>query len=64
VVVDIGDGVRMTVLCPNTNEAERQSLPGGGARVALSWEPEHTHVVRESPGPNESQEMSSYAKQT
>jgi spermidine/putrescine transport system ATP-binding protein len=64
VVVDIGNGVRMTVLCPNTNEAERQSLPGGGARVALSWEPEHTHVVRESPGPNESQEMSSYAKQT
>jgi spermidine/putrescine transport system ATP-binding protein len=63
-VVDIGDGVRMTVLCPNTNEAERQSLPGGGARVALSWEPEHTHVVRESPGTTESQEMSSYAEQT
>jgi spermidine/putrescine transport system ATP-binding protein len=63
-VVDIGDGVRMTVLCPNTNEAERQSLPGGGARVALSWEPEHTHVVRESPVTTDSQEMSSYAEQT
>jgi spermidine/putrescine transport system ATP-binding protein len=49
VVVDLGDGVRMTVLCPNVNEAERQQLPGGGARVALSWEPEHMHVVRESP---------------
>jgi spermidine/putrescine transport system ATP-binding protein len=48
-VVDLGDDVRMTVLCPNTSEAERQSLPGGGARVSLSWEPEHMHLVRESP---------------
>ena len=46
--VDLGDGVRMTVLVPNADEAERQALPGGGARVALSWEPEHMHVVRES----------------
>ena len=30
-------------------EAERQGLPGGGARVALSWDPEHMHMVRESP---------------
>jgi spermidine/putrescine transport system ATP-binding protein len=49
VVVDLGDEVRVTVLCPNTSEAERQSLPGGGARVSLSWEPEHMHLVRESP---------------
>ncbi len=49
IVVDLGEGVRMTVLCPNASETERQSLPGGGARVALSWEPEHMHVVRESP---------------
>jgi spermidine/putrescine transport system ATP-binding protein len=48
-VVLLGEGVRMTVLCPNTSEAERQSLPGGGARVSLSWEPEHMHLVRESP---------------
>ena len=48
-VVDLGEEVRMTVLCPNTSEAERQSLPGGGARVSLSWEPEHMHLVRESP---------------
>ena len=34
--VDLGDGVRMTVLVPNASEAERQRLPGGGARVALS----------------------------
>ncbi len=47
IVVDLGDGVRMTVLVPNASEAERQRLPGGGARVALSWEPEHMHVVRD-----------------
>ncbi len=46
--VDLGDGVRMTVLVPNADEAQRQALPGGGARVALSWEPEHMHVVRQS----------------
>jgi spermidine/putrescine transport system ATP-binding protein len=49
IAVDLGDGVRMTVLVPNADEAERQRLPGGGARVALSWEPEHMHLVRESP---------------
>jgi len=48
IVVDLGDGVRMTVLVPNASEAERQRLPGGGARVALSWEPEHMHLMRES----------------
>jgi spermidine/putrescine transport system ATP-binding protein len=48
-VVDLGGDVRITVLCPNTSEAERQSLPGGGARVSLSWEPEHMHLVRGSP---------------
>jgi spermidine/putrescine transport system ATP-binding protein len=46
--VDLGDGVKMTVLVPNASEAERQRLPGGGAKVALSWEPQHMHVVRES----------------
>jgi spermidine/putrescine transport system ATP-binding protein len=48
-VVDLGGEVRMTVLCPNTSEAERQSLPGGGARVSLSWAQEHMHLVHESP---------------
>jgi spermidine/putrescine transport system ATP-binding protein len=47
-VVELRGGSRMTVLCPNTNEAERQSLPGGGADVKLSWTPEHIHLVRES----------------
>jgi spermidine/putrescine transport system ATP-binding protein len=50
IVVGLGEGVRMTVLVPNASEAERQRLPGGGARVKLSWEPEHMHVVTESPG--------------
>jgi spermidine/putrescine transport system ATP-binding protein len=49
IAVDLGEGVRMTVLVPNADESERQRLPGGGARVALSWDPEHMHLVRESP---------------
>jgi spermidine/putrescine transport system ATP-binding protein len=48
IAVDLGQGVRMTALVPNADEAQRQRLPGGGARVALSWEPEHMHLVRES----------------
>jgi spermidine/putrescine transport system ATP-binding protein len=48
IVVGFEDGVRMTVLVPNADENERQRLPGGGAQVALSWDPEHMHVVRES----------------
>jgi spermidine/putrescine transport system ATP-binding protein len=48
IAVDLGEGVRMTVLVPNADEAVRQRLPGGGARVVLSWEPEHMHVVTES----------------
>jgi ABC-type Fe3+/spermidine/putrescine transport system ATPase subunit len=48
IAVDLGDGVRMTALVPNADEEQRQRLPGGGARVALSWEPEHMHLVRES----------------
>jgi spermidine/putrescine transport system ATP-binding protein len=58
VVVDLGEGVRMTVLVPNADEEQRRQLPGGGARVALSWEPEHMHVVRES---SEKQRGESYA---
>jgi spermidine/putrescine transport system ATP-binding protein len=64
-VVDLGGEVRMTVLCPNASEAERRSLPAAGDRVALSWDPEHMHVVRESGGNGANQEeMRSYAKQT
>jgi spermidine/putrescine transport system ATP-binding protein len=63
-VVDIGDGVHMTVLCPNSDEAERQRLPGGGARVALSWEPEHMHIVRGAQETGANQEMRSYVEQS
>jgi spermidine/putrescine transport system ATP-binding protein len=48
IVVGLGGDTRMTVLVPNANEAERAQLPGGGARVRLSWEPQHIHLVRES----------------
>ena len=50
-VVRLPDGVPMTVLVPNTDEAERQRLPGGGVRVRLTWASEHTHVVKEAEGP-------------
>jgi spermidine/putrescine transport system ATP-binding protein len=48
IVVRLDGEVPITVLVPNADEAERQHLPGGGARVRVSWAPEHTHVVRES----------------
>jgi spermidine/putrescine transport system ATP-binding protein len=47
-IVRLPGEVRMTVLVPNTDEADRQQLPGGGASVKLSWAPAHMHVVRES----------------
>jgi spermidine/putrescine transport system ATP-binding protein len=50
IIVGLGEDVRMTVLVPNADEAERQRLPGGGARVSLSWEPEHMHVIADSSG--------------
>ncbi|MET0558102.1 MAG: ABC transporter ATP-binding protein [Solirubrobacterales bacterium] len=49
IVVSLGEGARMTVLVPNADEEERRRLPGGGARVSLSWAPENTCVVRTSP---------------
>ena len=48
IVVRLAGDVRMTVLVPNADDELRQALPGGGARVRLSWDPEHIHVVRES----------------
>jgi spermidine/putrescine transport system ATP-binding protein len=47
-IVQLPGDIRMTVLVPNADEAERQRLPGGGAKVKLSWAPDHMHVVRES----------------
>ena len=48
IAVALPGDVSMTVLVPNASEAERTRLPGGGAPVRLSWEPDHMHVVRES----------------
>ncbi|HZK15569.1 MAG TPA: ABC transporter ATP-binding protein [Solirubrobacterales bacterium] len=62
VVVNLGDEVRMTVLVPNASEAERQRLPGGGARVTLAWEPAHMHVVRESQSLKQQREGESNGK--
>ncbi|MBA2629972.1 MAG: ABC transporter ATP-binding protein [Thermoleophilaceae bacterium] len=50
VAVRLGDGTGMTVLVPNASEAERQRLPGAGARVRLAWANEHIHIVREAQG--------------
>ena len=47
IIVRLDGDVPITVLVPNADESERQHLPGGGARVELSWAPEHTHVVHE-----------------
>jgi spermidine/putrescine transport system ATP-binding protein len=55
-IVRLDGDVRMTVMVPNTDESDRQQLPGGGARVKLSWAPAHMHVVRES-GPNGAVQM-------
>jgi spermidine/putrescine transport system ATP-binding protein len=48
IVVRLPDDVEMTVLVANTDEDERERLPGGGARVRLSWTPDHMHLVRDS----------------
>jgi len=53
IVVRLPDNVAMTVLVANTDEDERQRLPGGGAKVRLSWSLDHMHVVRESAAPDE-----------
>ncbi len=58
-VVRLPGDVRMTVLVPNADDAQRQRLPGGGARVWLSWAPEHIHVVRESVAPDSPAEAQS-----
>ena len=50
-VVKLAGDVPLTVLVPNADEAERQRLPGAGARVRLSWAPEHMHVVAASGTP-------------
>jgi len=57
IIVRLAGDVPMTVLVPNTDEARRQELPGGGAQVRLSWAPEHIHLVRESAGRSSQAEL-------
>ena len=47
-VVRVAGDVPMTVLVPNADEEERGRLPGGGAKVHLTWAPEHMHLVKET----------------
>jgi hypothetical protein len=49
-VVRLKDGTALTVLVPNSDDAERQRLPGAGAQVRLAWADEHIHMVREPAG--------------
>ena len=49
-VIKLAGDVPMTVLLPNADEAARQRLPGAGARVRLSWLPQHTHVLSAEQG--------------
>jgi spermidine/putrescine transport system ATP-binding protein len=60
-VVALDGDVKLTVLVPNADEAERQRLPGGGATVRLSWAPEHMHLVRESVAAKAEEEQESAA---
>jgi spermidine/putrescine ABC transporter ATP-binding subunit len=56
-VVRLAGDTTLTVLVPNVDEAQRQRLPGAGARVRLSWAPEHMHVIAESsPEPEAAEE--------
>jgi spermidine/putrescine transport system ATP-binding protein len=50
-IVRLPDGVAMTVLVPNVDEAERKRLPAAGVKVNLAWTPDHMHVVREGSAP-------------
>jgi spermidine/putrescine transport system ATP-binding protein len=45
-IVRLPDGVAMTVLVPNADEADRRRLPAAGVKVRLAWASEHMHLVR------------------
>ena len=41
----LGDGTRMTVLVPNTDEEARRRLPAAGDAARLTWSAENIHMV-------------------
>ena len=50
VTVKLGDGTRMTVLVPNTDEEARRRLPAAGHDARLTWSDSNIHMVRETEG--------------
>jgi spermidine/putrescine transport system ATP-binding protein len=44
-VIRLAGDTTLTVLVPNTDEAQRQRLPGAGARVRLAWLAQHMHLI-------------------
>jgi spermidine/putrescine transport system ATP-binding protein len=46
-IVSVRGDVRLTVLVPNEDDAQRQRLPGAGASVRLAWAPANMHLVSE-----------------
>jgi spermidine/putrescine transport system ATP-binding protein len=49
-VIRLAGDTTLTVLVPNTDEAQRQRLPGAGARVRLGWLPQHMHLIPAAAG--------------
>ena len=47
-IVDLGEGGADDGSRAERRRGRAPALPGGGAKVQLSWAPEHMHVVRES----------------
>ena len=61
VVVRLQDGTAMTVLVPNSDDAERRRMPGTGTRARLAWANEHIHMVREAEGADPAHENAAEA---
>jgi spermidine/putrescine transport system ATP-binding protein len=48
VTVTLGDGTRMTVLVPNTDEEARSRLPAAGEPARLTWSDSNIHMVKDA----------------
>jgi ABC-type Fe3+/spermidine/putrescine transport system ATPase subunit len=49
-VIRLAGDTTLTVLVPNTDDEQRQRLPGAGARVRLGWLPQHMHLIPAAAG--------------
>jgi spermidine/putrescine transport system ATP-binding protein len=63
-VVKLAGDVPLTVLVPNADEAQRQMLPGAGARVRLAWDPQHMHLVSGNGAPSETGDHNTQAPES